>query len=161
MNGHNNVDEDEGEGKSLEIDDERSEEHNGADKSNGTPTSGIVDDDDSFSDANSTSPNIEHHRKLNSDLKPSNDSQTEKKHHSSFENNHKNLRWSNINDETEIKTMESANNESIIDNSLNLTAGDITIDSVKEHFNNLSISKKVDLMLDTNDGEFKKLIILK
>lgn len=167
-NGHNNdlLDEDEGEGKSLELDDEKSEQVESA-KSNGTPTSGIVDDDDPFSDANDlnspNSPTLEPHK---TEVKQIVESDVVERHfevqHSQpkpppFDTKHKTTRWSNLNESNEISS-ESANN-STIDNSFNLTAADtdITVDSIKEHFSNLNIRNEVnfdvDLLLDSNEGE--------
>lgn len=166
---HDDLDEDEGEGKSLEIDDEleKSEAHQvESAKSNGTPTSGIVDDDDPFSDANDlNSPLLEPHKtevkQIETDVKYV-ERHFEVQHSEPkpppFEtNNYKATRWSNLNEPSEI-TSESANN-SAIDNSFNLTAADtdITVDSIKEHFSNLNIRNEVnfdvDLLLDTNDGK--------
>lgn len=149
-NGHGHsepIDEDEGAGKSLEIDDEPKSEHLESlskSASNGTPTSGIVDDDDPFSDANDLhSPSIEHAK---TEVK-----QIEDRHFDQFESK-ATARWPNLNEPYEAAS-ESANN-STVDHSFNLTAAtDITVDSIKEHFSNLNIRNDVDLLLDTNDGK--------
>lgn len=125
-------DEDEGvEGKSIE-DLEKSKSDDNL-KSNGTPTSGIVDDDDSFLELDT----INDLNNLNSTV----DNNKTHSHH-----NAELLKGFTNKNETEIKTIESANNSTIND-------GDITVDSVKEHFNNLGIRQNVDLLLDHKDGK--------
>ena len=157
LNGNNHllVDEDEGEGKSLEEDLlllDKSEDH--LEKSNGTPTSGIVDDeDDSFSDPTNDLNTISNEHSKQTEIKHI---ETVKHHHPFNEIvNTKNKKWNNLNETTEIKTPVLASNDesandSLIDNSLNLTS-DITVDSIKEHFNNLSLRNDVDLF--DKDGE--------
>ena len=172
------VDEDEGEGKSLEIDDlllDRNVLEHNLDKSNGselTPTSGIVDDDDPFSDANDLSSlsaneaqyfskSATKEIKYQPEIKQQNQTELKQSQFAEikqFENKPlKSKRWSNLNEQAEIKT-ESANNTSLLlmDNSMNLTGdltGDITVDSIKEHFNNLDLRNDVDLLLDSKDGK--------
>ncbi|KAK4337043.1 hypothetical protein RND71_043391 [Anisodus tanguticus] len=106
----NLYDDDEGEGKSIDEDLDKTEEN--LEKSNGTPTSGIIeddDDDDSYSDAND----------LNTiDAKFGKYTETKNK---------------------DLVINETEKDNSVIDNSFN-----ITIDSVKEHFNNLVISDSHD-----------------
>ena len=120
-------------------------------KSNGTPTSGIVDDDeDPFSDANDlNSPSFDAKtevKQIDSDVK-----HAVRHYEQQFENNHKATRWSNVNESHES---ESANH-SAIDHSFNLTAAeaDITVDSIKEHLSNLDLNHDVDLLLDINNGK--------
>ena len=166
LNGNNHllVDEDEGEGKSLDEDLLLDKSEDNLEKSNGTPTSGIVDDeDDSFSDPtndlNTISSSNEHSKQT--EIKHI---ETVKHHHPFNEIVKPNKRWNNLNETTEIKTPvlasnhdESAN-DSLIDNSLNLTS-DITVDSIKEHFNNLSLRNDVDLFDKDGKLNFDSLFI--
>jgi len=127
--------EDEGEGKSLEEDLllDASEDNN-QEKSNGTPTSGVVSilDEDSFADP------------LTDTASPILKENTEIKH--PYSEAVKNKKWNNSKNECtdEIKNTTIESN-SLIDQSFNLTS-DITVDSIKEHFNNLSIRNDVDLL---------------
>jgi len=126
------IDEDEGEGKSLEEDLILDRSEDTVEKSNGTPTSGIVDDD--FSEANDLS---DHFIKTEVKHVDNRSNETIKQHHP-YSEVVKNNKWSNKK-ESEIKSpMLETVNDSTFDNSLNLTS-DITVDSIKEHFSNLSI----------------------
>lgn len=107
-------DEDEGEGKSIEeLEKSKSDDNL---KSNGTPTSGIEivdDEDDSFLEDDTIN-----------DLNNLNSTVDNSKTHS----HNAELLKGYANNETEIKTLDSANNST-------MDVGDITIDSVKEWAN--------------------------